>query len=222
MSTTFDGAVTYHLGLAAGDARLADCLTPDERVALARIDRPSRRADWLAGVAAAKRAAGLATGETRLDHIEIRPRLADGATAVITEDDGTLRPSGVSLAVARRGGRAAAVAVRGAVRAGVHLERDDAVRAEHVPHLLTEAERSALAHYDAAAVWALKAAAWKALAGDDAMVLGAVELAFDARGAVRACVVCGERVAVRATVWRPWPGWALAIVVETDAAGPTR
>lgn len=219
MSATFETAVTYHLGLAAAEPGLTDSLTPVERLALDRIDPPACRQDWLAGIAAAKRAVSQATGESRLERIQIRARWNDGATAVVAEDDGTVWPSDVSVVVARRRGHGAAVAVRGPHRVGVHLECADAVRDEHAAYLLTVGERGALDRYGVAELWALKEAAWKALACDRTMVFDSLELVFDVQGAVGECRLFGQLVPVRATVWRPWPGYVLAIVTEADA-GP--
>lgn len=128
-----------------------------------------------------------------------------------------VRGSGpVQLSLTHRAGRGAAVAFRAdlGVRAGIDLERENAVRPEFARYFLSPAERRAVGNgRTLAELWAIKEAAWKALRLDDTVHFAALELELSDAGEVSALVLHGRRLSAQATLSRPWPGFVLAVVL---------
>ncbi|HVE80452.1 MAG TPA: 4'-phosphopantetheinyl transferase superfamily protein [Gemmatimonadaceae bacterium] len=118
----------------------------------------------------------------------------------------------VRVSVAHREGRAAAAVTASRARVGVDIERGDAVAGAHVRYFLTEAERRSLDRRSPAEMWALKEAAWKALALDATVPFHALELELDADGALQAVTSGGVRHEATAALGVPWHGWVLAVV----------
>ena len=187
------------------------------RVAIARTDEVPVGDDWLAPAERAA-CARLATPAARDDYRA--SRLA--ARRAVAQLD--LAPAGRSftLSLTHRLGRgaAAATAVPG-VRVGVDLELAGSVAPDRARYFLTPRERDAAAaagRRDLAALWALKEAAWKALAVHETVCFSALELSLDA-GRVTAVALLGTRYAATSALSAPWPGWVLAVVGIAAGAG---
>lgn len=142
--------------------------------------------------------------ETRIE------RRAAGAPSVV----GANPP--LALSLSHCDGRAAAIAAPAPARVGIDLERDDAIRPGHARYFLTPRERSAIGTRSLAALWALKEAAWKALALPDDTCFHDVELGLDDEGSVEVVHSRGDTFGATATVATPWPGFVLA-TVQLDA-----
>jgi 4'-phosphopantetheinyl transferase EntD len=118
----------------------------------------------------------------------------------------------VALSLAHRDGLAVAIAARAGARIGIDLERLDAVAPEHARYFLTARERRASRLLPFAVLWAIKEAAWKALALGDDVPLSTLELDVDDRGALRGVWLRGERRHAVATLMSPWPEYFVAAV----------
>lgn len=175
----------YALALELDGPRAAASLTAAERRVCSALPGAARRRDWRAGRIAAKRAAALL-----------------GAAA-----------APVTVSLAHVAGRAAAVAAPGRVRLGVDLERAGAVHPDHARYFLTAVERRLARRLTLTTLWALKEAAWKALALNPATPFTALQLHAD-RGGGRVVTVSLRRKRWPARVWlaRPWRGFVLAVV----------
>lgn len=146
--------------------------------------------------------------------LEIRIRRSTGtAPAVI----GTAQP--IALSLTHRDGRAAAIAAAAPARIGIDLEREDAISPDHARYFLTPGERTALGTHSLAAMWALKEAAWKALALPGHTRFHDLELAMDDAGTVEAVRTKMQAFSASATLATPWPGYVLATIRVADA-GP--
>jgi phosphopantetheinyl transferase (holo-ACP synthase) len=87
----------------------------------------------------------------------------------------------------------------------------------HAGYFLTPRERVGRT-LTLAELWALKEAAWKALALDGAVAFHELELHVDSGGRLCALTLQGRRMAASATLSAPWPGYVLAtVVVEAPA-----
>jgi 4'-phosphopantetheinyl transferase EntD len=166
--------------------------------------RSSPDADHRASRLAARRAIRALVGPRASIVIRRRPGRPPLAEA------GGERP--VSLSLSHRDGLAVAIAAPADSRVGVDLERLDAVAPEHVRYFLTARERWTAGVLPHAALWALKEAAWKALALGDDVPLAALELGVDRRGAVRGVWLRGKYHPAVALLSAPWPGYVVAIV----------
>lgn len=139
-------------------------LTPSERTFAAGLERPRRRADWLAGRLAAKlatrRALEDAVGLSRLS-VSYRP----GGRPAATRDGDPL--PGIWLAISHSGGVGLAAASSGSRPIGVDLERATGWIEELSEYALSGAERARLpataGEKEVLAHWTLKEAALKAL-----------------------------------------------------------
>lgn len=197
----------------ASDRPAADrLLTPTERLAFAAIPDSRRRSDWRAGRIAAKWAASRLSGAGAPERFELVPVPGRAPNVLVRSDDGAALPASVTVSLAHRDGRAAAVAARPGSRVGVDVERVGAIPVAHERYFLTPAERAGAGTRDASEMWALKEAAWKALGCDESMPFSAIQLCFGRRGALRAITLQGVTVAARASVRRPWRGYVVAVV----------
>ncbi|MDQ3950600.1 MAG: 4'-phosphopantetheinyl transferase superfamily protein, partial [Gemmatimonadota bacterium] len=109
-------------------------------------------------------------------------------------------------------------ATRAGSRVGVDLEKLDAVPPEHMRYFLTTRERRQTNLYPSAVLWAMKEAAWKALALGDDVPLAALELDLDARGTLRGVWLRGEWRSATATLMSPWPGYLMAAVWVSEGS----
>jgi phosphopantetheinyl transferase (holo-ACP synthase) len=155
---------------------------------------------------AARRAIRRLAGERAA--VEIRHRRA-GAPRV------RLRGAGagtVALSLAHRDGRTAAIAAPAGTGVGIDIERLDGVYPGHERLFLTPRERDG-AGPCAAPLWALKEAAWKALALDASVGFHELELEVGGGGELRALAFRGRRHRAVAALASPWPGYVMATVV---------
>lgn len=118
----------------------------------------------------------------------------------------------VALSLAHRDGLAVAVAARAGSHVGVDLERLSALPPEHARYFLTARERRWAGLYPFVILWAIKEAAWKALALGDDIPLAALELDFADGGRLRGLWLRGEWRSAMATLMSPWPGYVMAAV----------
>jgi phosphopantetheinyl transferase (holo-ACP synthase) len=210
------------LGLAeAGEAHAEAGLTRAERRECAALVTPAGRADYRAGRLAAKRAAARLAGDApdslgALRRFAARRRAGAPPTPSARTPGGRWRAAPVALSLAHRDGRGAAASAPPGTRVGVDVERVGAVDEAHVRWFAGEDER-ARGPRDAAALWALKEAAWKALALGPSLPLRALALEFTADGALAAVTVDGRRAPARGALLRPWAGHVVAVVVVGDA-----
>jgi phosphopantetheinyl transferase (holo-ACP synthase) len=192
----------------AGEAWLTDA----ERLACAAIADARRRRDWRAARLAGKWAVAGTLGLRRSDDVEILTVPGSPPSVAVREEDGGVRLADVTLSLAHRHGRGAAVAAAGQTAVGVDLERETAIPAEHERYFLTAAERVARRRWTATALWALKEAAWKALRCADSVYFATLELCFDEGLVVRGVSLGGAMHPASATLTEPWPGFLLAVV----------
>src|SRR5436305_121242 len=111
-------------------------LTPAERVRLATLELPWRRADWRLGRWAAKHAVAAFLGAS-FEAVEIRPA-ADGAPEALLGGD----PAPVSLSFSHRAGRAACAVAPAGTALGCDLELVEPRSAAFVRDYLTPAEQA--------------------------------------------------------------------------------
>ncbi|MGH7480560.1 MAG: 4'-phosphopantetheinyl transferase family protein [Longimicrobiales bacterium] len=166
-------------------------------------ERDRRAGDIVARVAAAA-AAGLSPDRVVVLRRPGAPPLALAA--------GRRRRLHISLSLTHRLGRALAAAAPAGTRVGIDLEREGVVPAGAERLFMADAERPLLDRHDAAAIWALKEAAWKALALPAWLPFSALRLRVDADGDVVAVETPDVREAARATLWSPWPRFVAALV----------
>lgn len=177
------------------------------RVAIARADEAPAGDDWLAP-AERVACARLATVAARDDYRA--SRLA--ARRAVAQLDPAPAACAFALSLSHRLGRGAAAATAAQeLRVGVDLELAGSVAPDRARYFLTPRERAAAGRRDLAALWALKEAAWKALAVHETVCFSALELSLDA-GRVTAVTLLGTRYAATSALSAPWPGWVLAVV----------
>lgn len=160
-------------------------------------------ADHLASRLAARRAVRAALPGA----LEIRIQRRTGAAPSVI---GTARP--IALSLTHCDGRAAAIAAPAPARIGIDLEREDTIAPDHARYFLTSRERAALGTHSLAALWALKEAAWKALALPGDTRFHDLELRLDDTGAVEAVSTKAQAFRASATLATPWPGYVLATI----------
>jgi 4'-phosphopantetheinyl transferase EntD len=183
-------------------------------VALATVDELIRTvrarpdAERRAARIAARRAIRRLAGERAT--IEIRHRTGGPPLARVRDAASNALP--LALAIAHRDGRTAAIAAPAGTRVGIDVERLGGVAAGHERFFLTPRERERVGN-DASPLWALKEAAWKALALDDGVGFHELELDFTAGGGVRGVALRGARFGAVAALAAPWPGYVMATIV---------
>jgi phosphopantetheinyl transferase len=130
--------------------------------------------------------------------------------------DGQWKPFRGSLSLAHRDGFAAAAVSRPPVRVGVDIERAAGVGTAHLRYFANEQE-AARGPGDPAELWALKEAAWKALALGAGAPLRSLALEFDNEGDLMAVTVDGRRRPARAAVLRPWVSHVVTVLRVEEA-----
>lgn len=212
------------VAFADADERDADrCLTTMERGQYATLASPAQRADYRASRLAAKRALGAtarstdAAGADALPFISVVRRRAARPSVSMPDGDGNGKAPDVMLSLAHRDGHAVAALPRTGQRVGVDVERTAGVVAAHVRYFASADERDR-GPSDAAALWALKEAAWKALALGADVPFRALALEFDARAELVALMLYGQRLRARAALLHPWPRHVVAVLVVEGAA----
>lgn len=180
----------------------------DCRLAIATTSERVVASDRAAGERAAARAMKELLGHSAAERAIVRD--ADGVPHC--------EPAGITLSIAHRDGRGAALAAMGDIRLGVDLERDDAVAPRHARYFLSRAERTSWSSTDLTALWALKEAAWKALRCNDSTPFHALTLEPDARPGACTLRVGPQRIPARFALVRPARGWIVAAVRATAEA----
>ena len=139
-------------------------LTPAEQGFLAQLERPRRRADWLAGRLAAKLATRQALEEA-VDLAQLSISYLAGGRPGATRRGARL--PGLWLAISHSGGFGLAAASSGPRPIGIDLERESGWAGELSAYALSPAERARLpaaaGEREVLAHWTLKEAALKAL-----------------------------------------------------------
>ena len=120
----------------------------------------------------------------------------------------------VQLCLAHQDGRAASVATQASVPVGIDLVRVDSVQDAELRFFLTPRERGQRCAYDSSVLWALKEAAWKAMACPRGAPFQALELELDENGCMAAVRYRGVRCcrAGALIVTPPWADYRAAIV----------
>ena len=120
----------------------------------------------------------------------------------------------VHLCLAQQDGRAASVATQSSLGVGIDLVRVDSVQAEEIRFFLTPRERGQRCAYDSSVLWALKEAAWKAMACPRGAPFQALELELDEEGCIAAVRYRGVRCcrAGGLIMTPPWTEYRAAIV----------
>ena len=121
-------------------------------------------------------------------------------------------PAPIALSLTHCDGRAAAIVAPAPARIGIDLEREDAASPDHTRFFLTPRERRALDTRSPAELWALKEAAWKALALPDDTCFHDLELGLDDTGSVEAVRLLGTTFGASAALTSPWSGYVLAAI----------
>jgi phosphopantetheinyl transferase (holo-ACP synthase) len=201
-------AAHFAFALAADAADAARTLTAAERGEHESLASDARRRDWLVGRLAAKRAVARALGIRGLARIEIAARPGAAPRALLLDAEGEPHALPLVLSLAHCDGRAAAAVGPEWVRLGVDVERAGSVGEARRRYFLAPGEGGGL---DAAGLWTLKEAAWKALGCDEQLPFRALTLQLDGAGSLRAVALRGEIFPARATVATPWPGYVLAV-----------
>jgi hypothetical protein len=176
-------------------------------VALPGGSEADRRAAAIAGRVAAASAARVEAGM-----VEVVRRPGRAPAVLGLSDEGRVRALPVALTVSHRLGRAVAAAHPTGLPLGVDLERIGSVPAGLERLFLNPSERAFGGHHDATTLWALKEAAWKALALEPAAPFHSLILDCDANGELRRLRHPGGETPAAALVWRPWTRFVAALV----------
>jgi phosphopantetheinyl transferase (holo-ACP synthase) len=192
-------------------------MTAAEREACAAIADPARRRDWRAARLAGRWAAAGALGLPRSADLEILPVPGAPPAVAVRDATGSLRPADVSLSVAHRRGRGAAVASAGPAAVGVDLERIAAVPPRFARYFLTPAERTVLGRRSCVEMWALKEAAWKASRCTDSVYFTELELGFTDDAELDRVTLRGRTLPASGELYEPWAEFVLAVVRLVEA-----
>lgn len=173
--------------------------------------------DRAAGTIVASRAAALALG-TRPESVSVTH--VAGTPPVISTTDATVQQGGaLAISLSHRDGRAVAVATRSAaLRVGLDLERADGLSAAYARYFLTGAEWHTGGTLSLNQLWALKEAAWKALACDATTPFTALELGFGIHGRLDEIRLRRRCVPAHALIFAPWKHTVCAVVFIAEAA----
>lgn len=175
----------------------------------ALLERP--RQDRYVGELAVRRAVAAAVRCGDLGRVEVERHPGSAPRALVRDDAGRYAPADLSLSLSHCEGRAVAIAASSRMRVGVDLECVGRVGAGDERYFLTPRERR-LRSRAYAELWALKEAAWKALALGPEVPFTDLELAFDRQGELRSVSVRSKQLSAGAVTSHPWPDFALAVV----------
>lgn len=202
-------------------AALLSLTTAEQRECMS-LATARQRADYQAGRLAAKRAvawsdsallpAPVANEVETLRRISVRRRFGAPPRVRIQAREGQWACSLDVLSLAHCDGRAVAAVAPAGERLGVDVERIGSIQHAYIQYFATATERE-LGPRDAASLWALKEAAWKALQLGTTVAFSALELEFSADRELTGVTLCGNRLDGRATLLEPWPEHVVAIVM---------
>lgn len=204
--------MTLHYAVAVDHPTADAWLSAAERRRCAALPWRGRRSDWRAGRVAAKRAVAGALGLDDPTRVALVPVPEAAPLIELRDASGSHRVVPCAVSLSHRAGRAAAAATAARGGLGVDLELRDQVHPAHDRYYLSPAERQRAGAYGLTTLWTLKEAAWKALRCTATVPFTALQLEFDAAGAVAAVSLCGRKHPAVARVLQPWRGFVLAIV----------
>ena len=206
----------------ANDTAALFSLTAAEQRECTSLATARQRADYQAGRLAAKRAvawsdsallpASVADEVETLRRISVRRRFGAPPRVRIQAREGQWACSRDVLSLAHCDGRAVAAVAPAGERIGVDVERIGSIQHAYIQYFATVAEREQ-GPRDAASLWALKEAAWKALQLGTTVAFSALELEFSPGRELTGITLCGNRLDGRATLLEPWPDHVVAIVM---------
>lgn len=183
-----------------------------ERDEYSALPHDARRADWLAGRHAAKRAIA-AHCDVPKGRVRLIARRGAAPIALLRNDDASWTELPISLSISHHDGRGLAAVADCPARVGVDLARSGEIEREHHRYFLAPSERAVAGRVGATLVWALKEAAWKALSLGDAMSFIALELAIDDTLDLRGLRLDGRWIPATARIWRSDDMVAAAVCV---------
>jgi len=204
--------VTFHYAVAVDHPTAVAWLSAGERRWSAGLPGPARRSDWRAGRVAAKRAVAAVLGLDDPLRVTLVPVPGAAPLVEVRDVGGSHRVVPLAFSLSQCAGRAAAAASVARGGLGIDLELSDQVRAAHAGYYLSPSERERAGACGLTTLWTLKEATWKALRCDDTVPFTALQLEFDAAGAVAAVSLSGRTQPAVAHVLEPWRGYVLAIV----------
>ncbi len=173
---------------------------------------PSRQGEWQAGRTAARNAVASLLRLPDPGSVEIG---TDGSVPTVVRP-APRRGGAVALSLTHCDGRAIAAAATGAAGIGVDLECECRLPDGYTRYFLSPRERRQVLP-SAVACWALKEAAWKALALDAAAPFSTIELFWN--DGLPVAVRVGDRVIpTRAMLREPWPGYVCALIALREIA----
>ena len=175
-------------------------LSAEERREYAALSHDGRRRDWLAGRRAAKKAVSKHCAVPS-DQIRVVGQ-TNGAPLVVLRDRESWNPLPVSISISHHDGVGLAAVADSPTRVGVDLARLGEIDRDHHRYFLTPAELMLVDRIDATVLWALKEAAWKALALSPERTFTSLELVFDETDEVRGIRLDGRFIAATARSWR--------------------
>ncbi|HEX6898665.1 MAG TPA: 4'-phosphopantetheinyl transferase superfamily protein [Thermoanaerobaculia bacterium] len=179
-------------------------LTPAERLHLATLRFPPRRASWRLGRWAAKRAVSAFLGSPALESLEIRAA-PDGAPEAFVGG----KPAPVVLSLTHRGALAACAVAPPGVALGCDLERVEPRSEAFVRDYFTDAERTWTASapdpsLGANLIWSAKESALKALREGLRMDTRAVEVRLPSGDPVEGWLPLEVRYPAAGRSFRGW------------------
>jgi phosphopantetheinyl transferase (holo-ACP synthase) len=202
----------------AGEALGAQAMTEGEQQEYTSLPTMPQRADYQASRLAAKRAitwstpAGGADDAETLRRVSVRRREGAAPRVRVQEPSGEWSAAPVVFSLAHRDGHAVAVTAPPGARVGVDVERVGSVAHRYIRYFASDAECSR-GPTDAASLWALKEAAWKALGLAQDLPFHSLEVEFDDARAVTGLRVDNIRFDAHASLLQPWPEHVVAVLV---------
>ena len=197
-------------------------LTEGERQECTLLPTSPQRADYQASRLAAKRAIawstpacfreGAADDAETLRRVSVRRREGTTPRVRVQNSGGDWSAASMVLSLAHRDGHAVAATAPPGARVGVDVERVGSVAHSYIRYFASDAECSR-GPEDAASLWALKEAAWKALGLAPNLPFHALELEFDDERALTGLRVERIRFGAHASLLRPWPDHVVAVLV---------
>lgn len=176
------------------------------------LPHDARRADWLAGRLAAKRAIA-AHRDVPKGRVRLIARPGAAPVAQLQIDDASWNELPISLSISHHDGRGLAAVANSPARVGVDLAHSGEIEREHHRYFLAPSEHAVADRVGAALVWALKEAAWKALSLSDATPFMALELTIDDTLDLRGLRLDGCWIPATACIWRSDDMVAAAVCV---------
>ena len=174
-------------------------MSAEEQREYAALRHRARRRDWLAGRRAARKAVSKHCA-VPVEQVRVVGRRGAAPLAVLRNRGPNPLP--LSISISHHDGRGLAAVVDSPTRVGVDLARLGEIDREHYRYFLTSAELSVVDRIDATVLWALKEAAWKALALSAERTFTSIELVFDETDEVRGVRLDGRVISATARTWR--------------------